>query len=243
MCGVAVCFVPSALAAINPLVAGSAMCADDVIAKMNQADENRDSKLRAYSAVRHYTLRGEKGKTAEMTARLDYDNKSGKKFEVLAENGERGLYRRVFEKVLEAEAQASRKSGHDDNSISPANYNFKLLGQETRDGRNCYVIQLLPKRKSKYLVDGKAWIDESDYALVRLEGRTAGSVSFWVGRPYIVQSFQKVGNYWLAASNDSVANAKLVGRMELTINSSEYSVPGVNSVQVAEKAHASGAVD
>jgi hypothetical protein len=242
-CSAAVLFLSSAVAAVTPVNSNSGICAEDIIARMMQADDNRDRSLKSYTAVRHYTLHGEKGRTGELTARLDYDKNTGKKFEILASNGADGLYRRVFDKVLQAEADTSRKGGRDDSAISPQNYNFRLLGEEERDGRNCYVIQLLPKRKSKYLIDGRAWIDEEDYALVRLEGRTAGSVSFWVGRPYIVQNYRKVGNYWLAASNDSVANAKLVGRMELTINSSEYSVPGVTSMQVAEKAQHSDSVD
>ncbi|HZU27385.1 MAG TPA: hypothetical protein VFA04_17795 [Bryobacteraceae bacterium] len=242
-CTLTVVFLSSAAAAIVPVAADTSICADDIIARMMQADDARDRSLKAYTAVRHYTLRGEKGRTGEMTVRLDYDSASGKKFEILAANGADGLYRRVFDKVLQAEVETSRRTGQNDSSISSRNYKFQLLGQEMRDGRRCYVIQLLPKRKSKYLIDGKAWIDEQDYALVRLEGRTAGSVSFWVGKPYIVQCYRKVGNYWLAATNDSIANAKIVGRMELTIQSSDYSVPGMSSVQVAEKAHQTDDVD
>lgn len=234
---VGVIFLSAAVSAsVAPPNAASSICADDIVAKMNQADETRDRNLRSYTAVRHYTLNGEKGRRGEMTVRLDYNSTSGKTFHVLAQNGDSGLSRRVFDKVMEAEAETSRKAG-DESAITPANYQFRFLGEESRDGRNCYVIQLLPRHKSKYLIDGRAWIDKADYALVRLEGRTAASVSFWVGKPYIVQSFQKVGNYWLAASNDSVANAKLVGRMELTINAAEFSVPGVPNVQVAEKMH------
>ena len=211
------------------------LCVGDVISKMNQREENRGRTLSTYSAIRHYTLRGEKGRTSEMTVRLSYRSDSGKSFEVLSQNGSDGIFSRVFEKVLQAEAETSRDGDRDKDSISPENYDFRLLGMEDRDGRSCYTVRLLPKRKSKYLIDGSAWIDAEDFALVRLEGRTAGSVSFWIGRPYIVQSYEKVGGYWLASKNDSVANAKFIGRTELTIDSSEYSVPGLDHQQVAQR--------
>ena len=221
------------------------LCAEDIVMKMLQADAVRDRALHRYSATRHYVIHGEKNRMAEMTVRLVYHDGAGKTFEVLAQNGSEGVYRRVFEKVLQAESETSRGVNHEDSSISPKNYNFQLLGEEPRDGRRCYVVRLLPKRKSKYLIDGKGWIDEQDYALVRLEGRTSGSVSFWVGRPYIVQTFRKIGNYWLASRNDSIANVKIMGRTELTIDSSDYSVPGVSDVELAAGEHvtAPAAVD
>lgn len=224
-----------ALPAVAEVVsAPGSLCADDIIAKMNQSEQSRDRTLTAYSAVRHYTLRDEKGRTTEMEVRLSYRTDSGKSFDVLSRNGSDGIFGRVLEKVMQAEAETSRKNGHSTELISSDNYDFRLLGIEMKDGHRCYDIRLLPKHKTKYLIDGNAWIDTNDFALVRMEGRTAGSVSFWIGRPYIVQCFQKVGNYWLASKNDSVANAKFVGRTELTIDSSDYSVPGLQHEQVAQ---------
>jgi|SRR5579884_2491802 len=236
------CYAIGTLAVSLPLLAGSisspttAPCADAIIAKMIQADAVRDRSLRQYSATRHYRLRGDKKRNAEMTVRLDYRTGIGKTFEVLAQNGADGIYKRVFDKVLEAETESSRRNG-EDNSISAKNYDFQFLGEEKLDGRLCYVIRLLPKRKSKYLIDGKAWIDAEEYALVRLQGRTSGSVSFWVGRPYIVQTYRKVGKYWLAAHNDSVAHVKIMGRMELMIDSSDYAVPGMSDLELADTEH------
>jgi len=208
-----------------------APCADDIVAKMNQSERNRNRSLTAYSAVRRYTLRSESGKMSVMTVRLVYRSDSGKSFEVLSENGSDGIFRHVLDKVLQAETETSREHN---GLLSPKNYNFRLLGIQQQDDHRCYVLQLLPKHKSKYLIEGKAWIDARDFALVRMEGRTAGSVSFWIGKPWITQCFQKVGNYWLASKNDSVANAKFIGRTELTIESSEYSVPGLEREQVAQ---------
>lgn len=225
-------------AAILPAAAAStaenspALCADEIVARMIQSEQSRERSLTEYSATRQYTLRGENGKTAAMTVRLVYRSASGKSFEVLSKGGADGIFGHVLDKVLEAETETSRRHGE---LISPANYDFRLLGLDQQDGRRCYMLQLLPKHKSKYLIDGKAWIDAEDFALVRLEGRTAGSVSFWIGRPYITQSFEKVGNYWLASKNDSVANAKFFGRTELTIQSSDYSVPGLEHEQVAQR--------
>ena len=230
VCVMAVSVLP-VVAVDNP----PALCAGDIVAKMNQTEQDRDRTLTTYTALRHYMLRDSKGRAAQMTVRLSYHTSSGKSFEVLSQNGADGIFGHVLEKVMQAEAENSRNKGPRGELISPLNYDFRLLGMGEQGGRRCYVIQLLPKRKSKFLIDGEAWIDSEDFALVRMEGRTAASVSFWIGRPWVVQCFEKVGNYWLASKNDSVADAKFIGRTELTVESSDYSVPGLPPEQVAQR--------
>jgi hypothetical protein len=70
-------------------------------------------------------------------------------------------------------------------------------------------------------------VDAIDSQLVRMEGRTAASMSFWVGKPYVVYDFQKVGCYWLAARNHSMADARFIGTTQLTIEVQGYELkPG-----------------
>ena len=49
---------------------------------------------------------------------------------------------------------------------------FALLGRETIDGHDCYVLQLSPKREAVELVRGKAWVDASNFELRRIAGET-----------------------------------------------------------------------
>src|SRR5262249_35869390 len=92
----------------------------------------------------------------------------------------------------------------------------------------CYVLDLVPKSKSKYLLRGTVWVDAQDYAIVRLEGRPTASVSFWAGKPFIVVEFQKVGAYWVVSRNLSHTDGRLVGATDLTIDYSEYVINGTD---------------
>jgi hypothetical protein len=199
----------------------------DIVEKMVQAESAQDKNLRQYRMFRMYHLRNNDGsKDVKMLARVDYDNTSGKTFEVLEEQGSEGLFRRALRKVLEAEVRTSRDDGRNETALTAANYHFRLTGSETRDGHRCYVLQLVPKHKSRYLIDGRAWVNAEDYGLVAIEGHPSASVSFWVGKPFISQSFEKVGDYWLLARNRSVVDAKLVGRIELQFETRDVEVDG-----------------
>jgi hypothetical protein len=199
----------------------------DIVEKMVQSENTQDKHLRQYRMSRTYRLRSEDGaKDVKMLARVDYDSVSGKRIQVLEEEGSEGLFRRALRKVLEAEVRTSHQDGRAETALTPDNYHFHLAGSETHDGHRCYVLQLVPKRKSKYLIEGRAWVSAEDYGLVAIEGRPSASVSFWVGKPLISQSFEKVGDYWLLAQNRSVVDAKLVGRIELRFETRDVEVGG-----------------
>jgi outer membrane lipoprotein-sorting protein len=50
------------------------------------------------------------------------------------------------------------------------NYDFETVSAEMVTGRLAYVLEVKPKRKEKYLFQGRIWVDAEDYALVRAEG-------------------------------------------------------------------------
>jgi len=139
----------------------------------------------------------------------------------------------VFGKLLDAEVQASRNPEADPTRIVPENYDFKLLGTQELNGRECYLVELKAKKKAKYLLNGKMWVDREDYAVVRLEGRPSANITFWVGKPYIEQNFAKYGGYWLASSNHSVSDSRLLGRTDLTIHYRNYEVNGTGVENIA----------
>jgi len=60
------------------------------------------------------------------------------------------------------------------------------------EGRLTYVIGVIPKRREKYLIEGRIWVDATDYALVRAEGKPARSPSFWTHSVHFVQQYQAV---------------------------------------------------
>ena len=198
---------------------------DDILARMAEADREQREALKQYSAVRRYTLRNQRmSKTAEIIVRVEYRKDEGKTFEVLSSEGAEGIGSRVLHRLLENEAETSKKDLGDERKVSSQNYNFQLLGTESQGGRQCFVLALKPKVKSKYLLNGIAWVNAHDFAIERIEGRPTASVSFWVGKPFITLDFEKVGDFWLVSRNHSHADGKLLGATDLTIDCSQYEV-------------------
>lgn len=220
-----------------------ALSVDQIVTKMNEADRLQDRSLPAYSAERRYTLRNlGKDKKAVVTAHLDYTEQSGKVIQVVKEEGTDGLFRRVIHKVVEAEVETSKRV-ENEARIDGTNYNFRLLGTEMVEGHKCYALELLPKRSSKYLIAGKLWVNTEDFGVVRIEGRPSGSLGFWVGKPYITQSFKKVGPAWFLTRNDSVADVKLIGKTELTIEGYGINVSPASPAVAAARKHRLNTVD
>jgi hypothetical protein len=197
-----------------------------LVSQVNEAETRRESDIRKMVSTRRYVMRNKRWeKNAVMDVRMTYQSGVGKSFEILAMEHAGGLQKRAFEKILETEVEASKKSLEmEDSAIIAANYEFTPLGSETLNGHECLVLELKPRRGSKYLLNGKAWIDLKEHAIVRVEGRTSHSVSFWIGKPYIAQTFRKVNGVWVSASNRSVSDVKLLGRTELSVDFTDYQI-------------------
>jgi hypothetical protein len=200
----------------------SDLTAEEIVHKMLASEAQQQKNLPRYRTMREYRLTNADGsKNVEVLARISYDRAGKKRIDVIEERGSEGLFRRAIRKVLDTELKASRE-GRSEIQISPENYDFKLIGMENRN----YVLDLLPKRKSKYLMDGRMWVDAQDFAISRIKGRPSANISFWVGKPLITQSFQKVGDVWLLAHNESVTTAKIVGRVTFTMETLEVESGG-----------------
>jgi hypothetical protein len=79
-----------------------------------------------------------------------------------------------------------------------------------------------PRTKNRLLVVGKAWVDAGTYAVVRIEGQFAASLSIWVGAPHISEEFVEVHGFWLPGHVRSVSSSFLLGPTELDILFSNY---------------------
>lgn len=195
---------------------------DEILAKV--ADNSIKRQRVGYSSLREYRLRNFRfDKEATVSVQMIYRPDEGKKYTVLESSGSPKLAG-IVEKLLATEADASRPPKHTDHEISPANYEACVRGTETTSGRICYVIDLIPKHKSKYLIRGTVWVDRSSYTIVRLEGTTSASVSVWVGAPHIQQEFSEIDGLWLPIHTGAVSSGLLLGTSELEIRYLHYLV-------------------
>jgi hypothetical protein len=195
--------------------------AHDVVARMMEFDGRRQSEMTGYAATRHYVAVN-KSRRAEMIVHVTCDSNGTKQFAVLSEEGSGAIRKRVFHKLLSEEADASRRGTRSSTRLTPENYDFQIVGQETLDSGPAYILSATPKTENKYLVDGKIWVNAADYSIVRIEGQPARNPSFWVHDVHFVHTYQKVGQFWFASSTHTTSEIKIFGPSELTIENSDY---------------------
>jgi hypothetical protein len=147
-----------------------------------------------------------------------------KEFAILSEQGSSAIRKHVFHKMLQEETEASRRDTSGSTRITPDNYEFQLTGKEVMEERPAYLLRVIPKTHNKYLIDGRIWVDATDYSIVRIEGSPARNPSFWTRDVHFVHTYQKVGPFWFAASTHSVSEIRIFGEAELTIENSNYTL-------------------
>lgn len=197
--------------------------ADDVVGRMMQFEAQRQSELGGYTATRRYVAVNKKHR-AEMLVRVECVSDGAKQFTILSEKGSGSIRKHVFQKLLNEEAEASRRGTRDSTRLTAANYDFQMIGQESLETGPAYLLTVSPKTSNKYLINGKIWIDASDYSIVRIEGQPARNPSFWVRSVHFVHTYQKVGHFWFASSTRTTSDILIFGEAELTIENSDYIV-------------------
>lgn len=208
---------------ISTLTAASvAPSSDEILARVEGENTRRHVMLQEYSGSRQYTLQNLRfGKQAAVAVLMNYRQFEGERYTVLTRSGSDRLGG-IIDQVLASEAGASLPPENARHEITSANYRVRLLGTEVAAGRSCYVLDLTPRMKNRFLIVGKAWVDTDSYAVVRIEGQFMTSLSILVGAPHISEEFIEVHGFWLPAHVRSVASSFLLGPTELDILFSNY---------------------
>lgn len=198
---------------------------DEVIATMVHRDTQRRLALGGYTGLRRYVLENTKRqKHAEMLVFMSCQKDGSKQFDIVSSSGWGGASKHVFNKLLQAETEASQPGSSEDSRVTPDNYSFRMLREEQIDGRKAFVIELKPKREKKYLMAGTIWIDVEDYAIIRMQGKPAQNPSFWIKSVQLDRSYEKHGLFWLPVSNTSVSDVRIFGPTELKIEYVDYTL-------------------
>ncbi len=220
------------------------MSGDELFSKLLQHNQLRDMRLQQYSAVRTYEVTNDKGKVyAKEVVRMDYHAPDQKRFVAESEKGSKLVRDLVLKPLIESESETSSGRAHRDSSIKPANYTLNLLGEEDLGSHHCLVVEALPKRKDKYLFEGRVWIDTEDYAIVRIAGHPAKSLSFWITRAEFVRQYQKIGEFWLPAKDETFVHVRLNGNKVITIDHRDYSINAAQAEELRTSPATSGQTD
>jgi len=215
--------LPNLEARVEPLRPG--VTESQVLAELAAHNEERKAALHDYTVLRTYQVIDLKGKVhAEEIGRMEFFSPDKKAFTVTSESGS-GLVRHMaLNPLINSEIEAAAGKEHHDSAISTDNYSLNLLGEQQLGPYHCFVAEAVPRRKAKYLFEGRVWIDANDYSVVRIEGHPATKLSFWIQRADFVRQYQKVDGFWLPETDQTLVQVRLYGKKILKIEHRNYLV-------------------
>lgn len=144
-------------------------------------------------------------------------------YERLFFEGDGTIKNQVIARYLAAEVEA-QKDQSPSLAVTPANYKFKYKGQSELQGRTAYVFEVSPKKKRVGLFKGEVWIDTATYLRVQETGYLVKNPSIFLKKVAFVRRYEIREGISVPLQVQSVVDTRLVGRAELTIDFSNYSV-------------------
>jgi len=209
--------------------------AGQIVDRMEQAAQENRTHYRPYIVTREYRMYGsdEQQPKSSVTAEISFVPPTRKDYKITHTNGSsRG--ESIVRHILEDESKAAA-SGTAPGAITRANYVFQLEGEETLNGRPCFVLTLVPKREEKSLLAGKAWIDKDTYLVCRVDGDMAKMPSWWLKSVHVTLDFDQVDGMWLQNRTRAVAEVRMVGRHVLTSEAIRFQSGGVEARNIAPR--------
>ena len=200
--------------------------ANEVVSRVLTENKRRNERLQSYAVTRTYEIRTREGKLAAQTVvYMEYRAPDNKKFEKTSEKGSGFVRHMVFDRLMDSEGETASGKEHRDSALTSANYEFHLVGEEDIGTHHCFVLDVTPRRKDKYLFEGSVWIESHDFAVVKIAGHPAKKPSFWINRADFVREYQKVDEFWLPLRDETQVDVKIYGKRVLTIEHGPYVFP------------------
>ena len=215
----------------SPTGPAETLSSDALFQELLSHNQWRQDHLKGYSVKRVYRVTNGKGAlSAEEQVSLEFEAPGTKKYTITSEKGSAAVRRLVFKRLLDSEVETAGGRSRTDSSISPSNYQLQVVGEEQLDNRPCYVVEATPTRNAKYLFRGKLWIDSQDFAVAKIDGEPAANPSWWTRKIHFVRRYQKIGDFWLPRSDESVNQVRIFGTHILTIEHQDYTVTPTASI-------------
>ncbi len=186
------------------------------------AESWREARLAGYTVVEYYTIKNSHfSRPVEARVQAQYRRGQGITYRVQSRSGP-SLLNRALDRLLEEESELSRGKARAQAVITSANYDMKPLGKERVNGTLCIEIELSPKRRSPYLLQGRLWVNASDMTVVKIEGKPPVSPSFFAGRPQIVRQYTEIDGFSLAELSHAVSHTFFFGESTVDIEYHDY---------------------
>jgi hypothetical protein len=197
--------------------------ANEIVSRVLAENKRRNERLQNYTVTRTYEIRTREGKVAAQTVvRMEYRAPDVKNFEKTSEQGSGIVRRLVFDRLMDSEGETTSGKQHHDSALTPENYDFQFVGEDQVGPYHCFVLEVAPRRKDKYLFEGKIWIESHDFAVVKIAGHPAKKPSFWINQADFVRQYQKVDEFWLPLRDETQVDVKIYGKRVLIIDHGPY---------------------
>jgi hypothetical protein len=182
----------------------------------------QDAKQPSYLALRR--LEAESGsRKGWLEATTEYSSAQGFRYHVTAEGGSDYIRHKVLRAVLDGERDVIARGEAARSLLAPANYRFQPDGLD-REG--LARVLLSPRRKERVLVAGTMFLNVTDGALIRVQGRLAKSPSFWIKDVDILRTYERIAGAVLPVTLDTTAQVRLFGPATLRMTYTYAEVDG-----------------
>jgi hypothetical protein len=198
----------------------------DLVQRVDNAQYSRETELVGYRVTEHYYVlrNGNPQPVADAVVQTVYKRGEGKEFNIISRSGSSFLQNNLIDRVLREEKNISKGDLRKSVLVTSANYIMEFVREEQSAGRDCFVLNLTPKRKSPYLVNGQVWIDTHTYDIVHIEGRPSAAPSMWVGLPMIRRDYRQLEGFSMATEARSESKNFLFGTTVLKIDYGNYQI-------------------
>ncbi len=198
-----------------------------VIQGIDRSVMRRDNNVLGYRVTEHYTVfrDGEDAHpAAEMSVQTTYTKDAGKNYQILSESGPALLRKEVLERALENEKSLNEPANRRQELITSANYEMAVEGREAANGRDCFLVKIVPRHNAEYLFKGRIWVEERTREIVRLEGIATKSTSLLTGPAQVVRNYAEVDGFPMATHASATVSSMLLGPTRVEIEYTGYAV-------------------
>ncbi|MGI4755571.1 MAG: hypothetical protein ACRYGF_01840 [Janthinobacterium lividum] len=198
-----------------------------IAAGLAEMNSRRNAALTAYESRRLMTVAYQgplsEGEATESVV-MAFTAPASKQFTILLATGPQLIRDSVFQRAINAETAAATEGARRASELNLQNYTMQLVGREHLSLGDCYVLEVVPRTASEFTYVGKVWVQATDFAVVRIQGKPAVNPSPWISEGTFTSEFQKVGDFYFPATTVSTSNLPLGMRARLTIQYSSYRI-------------------
>ena len=143
--------------------------------------------------------------------------------------GDNAVKKELIARYMEAEAKAAESGST--MKISTDNYKFKYKGSMPFAGHTVQVLQMTPRKKLVGLFKGELWIDSETSLPVREIGEFVKSPSVFLKTVKFVRDYEIRDGLSIPSHVASTVDTRLVGKAELSINFTNFSISEPVSIE------------